>query len=68
MRKLFDKNKLRQEDTDILDIEVMDELLDKEEDSDQDLYADSASVARRLKWPILKKGLRELYSRKRMPR
>jgi hypothetical protein len=42
MRKFFDKNKLRQEDTDIHDSEVMDELLDKEEDSDQDLYADNA--------------------------
>jgi hypothetical protein len=56
MRKFFDKNKLRQKDTDIHDSEVMDELLNKEEGSDQDLYADSASVARRLKWPVLKKG------------
>jgi hypothetical protein len=42
MRKFFDKNKLRQKDTDIHDSEVMDVLLNTEEDSDQDLYADNA--------------------------
>ena len=62
MRKFFDKNKLRQEDTDIHDSEVMDELLDKEEDSDQDLYADSAYRSEAIEMASVKKGINKLYS------
>jgi hypothetical protein len=58
MRKFFDKNKLRQKDTDILDIEVMDVHLNKEEDSDQDLYAESAYRSEAIEMASVKKGIK----------
>ena len=68
MRKFFDKNKLRQEDTDILDIEVMDVLLDKEAGSDQDLYADSVYRNEAFEMACIKKGINSCIHEKRIPR
>ncbi len=67
MRKFFDKNKLRQKDTDIRDSEVMDVLLDKEEDSDQDLYADSAYRSEAFEMAWIKKGIKSCIHEKRIP-
>jgi hypothetical protein len=64
MRKFFGKNKLRQKDTDILDIEVMDVHLNKEEDSDQDLYAESAYRSEAIEMASVKKGLRAVFMKK----
>ena len=64
LRKFFNKNKLRQKDTDIRDSEVMDELLDKEEDSDQDLYADSAYRSEAIEMAYSKKRIKSCIHEK----
>jgi len=46
----------------IQDSEVMDVLLDKEEDSDQDLYADSAYRSEAIEMACVEKGINKLYS------
>jgi IS5 family transposase len=49
---------------DIHDSEVMDVLLDKEEDSDQDLYADSAYRREAIEMACIKKGIKSCIQEK----